>query len=49
MDISPYYQIENEWRTIVLNGEIKLIYRKERPHLTGDGVHSVGELFLQKF
>lgn len=49
MDISPYYQIENEWRTIVLNGEIKLIYRKERPHLTGDGIHSVGELFLQKF
>jgi len=42
--ISPYIEIEKEYRAIVLDGDIKLIYSKERPFVVGDGVHSVGEL-----
>ncbi|MBP3284213.1 MAG: hypothetical protein J6M02_01795 [Clostridia bacterium] len=42
--ISPYIEIEKEYRAIVLDGEIKLIYSKERPFVVGDGFHTVAEL-----
>lgn len=45
--ISPYYEIENEYRIIVLNGEIKLIYTKQRPNVVGDGVSNIGTLIYQ--
>lgn len=44
MAICPYYEIDNEYRVIVLNGDIKLIYMKQRPYITGDGVQSVRSL-----
>jgi len=42
--VSPYIEIEKEYRAIVLDGEIKLIYSKERPCVIGDGVHTVAQL-----
>ena len=42
--ISPYIEIEKEYRAIVLDGEIKLLYFKERPFVIGDGVSSLVEL-----
>lgn len=47
MAISPYYDILNEYRAIVLNGEVRLLYRKQRPTITGDGVSTLGELLLK--
>lgn len=46
MAISPYYEIINEYRVIVLNNEIKLVYSKNRPYLMGDGISSVKELLI---
>lgn len=46
MAISPYYEIDNEYRTIVLDGEIRLVYSKQRPCVVGDGIHTFGELLL---
>ena len=46
MAVSPYYEIENEYRTIVLNGDIKLIYSKKRPYVIGNGIDNFGKLLL---
>jgi glutathione synthase/RimK-type ligase-like ATP-grasp enzyme len=44
---SPFYDIENEYRTIMLDGDARLVYVKRRPHLTGDGVSTVAELIVR--
>ncbi len=44
---SPFYEIENEYRTIMLDGAARLVYVKRRPHLTGDGTSTVAELFIR--
>jgi glutathione synthase/RimK-type ligase-like ATP-grasp enzyme len=43
----PFYEIENEYRTIMLDGAARLVYVKRRPHITGDGVRSVAELMIR--
>lgn len=48
ISICPYYHIKHEYRTIILNNEIKIIYKKISPTITGDGIHSIKEL-LQEF
>lgn len=48
MAISPFYNLENEYRTIVLDGDIELIYSKERQYVVGDGEKSVKSLLLEK-
>ncbi len=47
MAVAPYYEIRQEYRAIVLDGRIKLLYAKQRPFVIGDGVHKLGELILQ--
>lgn len=47
MAISPYYDIDNEYRIIVLNGKIKLAYIKQRPYVVGDGIHTINQLLLE--
>lgn len=47
MAISPFYNIENEYRTIVLDGSIKLIYSKERQCVVGDGEKNIKSLLLE--
>lgn len=44
LSLCPYYEIENEFRAIVLDNEIKLIYKKEKPVVIGDGVSTIKEL-----
>lgn len=47
MAVSPYYSVNNEYRVILLNGEVKLVYSKIRPHLVGDGTSTLLELYLK--
>ena len=42
--LSPFLEIEQEYRVIVLDEETLLIYAKKRPHIIGDGRASVLEL-----
>jgi glutathione synthase/RimK-type ligase-like ATP-grasp enzyme len=42
--ISPYVAIEQEVRVILLDRTPLVVYRKERPAVVGDGVHSLREL-----
>ncbi|MBQ3407631.1 MAG: hypothetical protein IJH12_00305 [Clostridia bacterium] len=44
MSICPFYNIENEYRAIVLNGNVELLYKKIKPVIIGDGKHSIKEL-----
>ncbi len=48
LSLCPYYEINYEYRIIVLNKEIKLIYQKIRPIVLGDGVKTYQEL-LEEF
>lgn len=48
ISICPYYKIKNEYRVIVLDKEIKLVYKKIRPVVYGDGVSSINTL-LRRF
>lgn len=45
MAISPYLSIEEEYRIIILEGEIMLIYSKIRPSLMGNGHSTIVELY----
>lgn len=42
--VSPYIDIEEECRLIVLDGRVEIAFVKRRPSITGDGVHTVREL-----
>ena len=47
ISIEPFYDIINEYRVILLNGEVKIIYGKERPTIIGDGVSTIKELAIK--
>jgi glutathione synthase/RimK-type ligase-like ATP-grasp enzyme len=42
--ISPYLEIKNEVRVILVDDLPVIVYGKSRPSITGDGVHSILEL-----
>lgn len=42
--VSPFYDFAAEYRVIVLNGEARVIFRKERRFIVGDGVSTAGAL-----
>ena len=44
ISLCPFYKIKNEYRVIILNGTIRLIFGKEKPTIIGDGLHSIKEL-----
>ena len=44
---SPFEEIENEYRAVILDGEVRLLYTKKRPSLTGNGKSTVKELLLE--
>lgn len=44
--ISPYLEIKNEVRVILVDTLPLIVYSKSRPSITGDGVHSILELAL---
>lgn len=47
MSVCPYYEINNEYRAIVLDKKIELIYLKQRPYVIGDGKHSIKSLIFE--
>lgn len=47
LSLCPYYDIENEFRCIILDGEIKLLYKKIRPVVVGDGKSTIKELLVK--
>lgn len=49
MSVSPFYDIINEFRVIMLDGNVRLIYKKIRPFVTGDGKHTTFELAFDKY
>jgi len=47
MAISPFYDIIVEYRVIILNGIVKLIYAKRIPYVTGDGKSTIRQLIIK--
>lgn len=45
VDICPFYNIESEYRIIYLPNK-QYIYKKIKPIITGDGIHTVRELLI---
>lgn len=48
ISICPFYDIINEYRAILVNGQIKLLYKKIKPRVVGDSKKTIKEL-LQEF
>lgn len=46
---SPFYNIEHEYRVIILNGEVKIVFDKIRPYVIGDGKNTIKQLTSQKY
>ena len=46
LSVCPFYEIENEYRAIILNGEVKLLYKKIKPVVTGDSIKTIKELLM---
>ena len=44
--ISPYVEIEDEVRVVLLDDRALIVYSKQRPSVMGDGKHSLRELAL---
>ena len=47
MSICPWKEIREEYRVILLDGEIQLIFSKEREGLAGDGKSTIRELYRE--
>lgn len=46
ISLCPYYDIQNEYRVIVLNKEARIIYGKIKPKIIGDGHSTIKELAI---
>ena len=46
MSLCPYYDIENEYRAIVVNGKTELLYKKTKPVVIGDGKSTIRKLLI---
>ncbi len=44
LTISPFIDIENEYRTIIVDDKAMLVYAKQRPNVVGNGVDSLEKL-----
>lgn len=47
ISMCPFYKIKNEYRVIILDDEIKLIYGKINPKVIGDGFSTLKELLIK--
>lgn len=47
LSLCPFYKIDSEYRVIVLNNKIELIYEKIRPIIYGDGVSKISTLLKE--
>jgi glutathione synthase/RimK-type ligase-like ATP-grasp enzyme len=48
MAVSPFYNISEEYRCIVYDDKVRIIYRKVRPTVTGDGKSKIIELMKER-
>lgn len=49
INICPYINIEKECRAICINGDVELIYEKDRPYVIGNGMSTVTQLSIAKY
>ncbi len=49
ISLSPLLDITHEYRTIILDGDIKLVYSKNRQAVEGDGRSMLKDLICEKF
>lgn len=47
ISLCPYYDIKTEYRSIVLNDNVELVYGKIKPIVVGDGKKTIYELLLE--
>ncbi len=47
ISIGPFYDIENEYRVIMLDHEPKVIYKKIKPEVVGDGYSTISQLLTE--
>ena len=47
ISICPYYYAKNEYRVIVLDNEVKLVFKKINPKVMGDGKSTLKELLIK--
>ena len=45
--VSAYYDIKKEYRVVILDGEVELVYAKNTPFVIGDGQSTIHTLLLQ--
>ena len=48
LSVCPFYHIRHEFRCIVVDGQVELLYKKVRPVVVGDGHSTISQL-LQEF
>lgn len=47
ISLSPYYDIKNEYRVIILNNNVRVIYGKIRPFIIGNGYETIKDLAIK--
>ena len=47
VSLCPFYRIKNEYRVIILNNQVRLIFGKIKPTVIGDGKRTVKELAIE--
>ena len=47
LTICPYYEIKTEYRVIMFDGQVKLIFAKQIPSVVGNGKDTVLELLIE--
>ncbi|HEX2583441.1 MAG TPA: hypothetical protein VHL30_04930, partial [Chlamydiales bacterium] len=47
--LSPYYEIEHEYRTVMLNHVPQVVFEKVKPQIVGDGKSTVSQLIGHYF
>ena len=47
--LSPFYDIKKEYRAVILDGEVELLYQKNIPFVTADGSKTILELLQEAF
>ena len=46
INIGPFYDIQNEYRFVVYNNQIRIAYKKNKPVVYGDGVKTIKQLLI---
>lgn len=49
ISVSPFYEIKHEYRVVILNNKVELIFDKIRPFVVGDGKNTIEKLAKNKY